>query len=284
MSFSILDLTRVAQLSHNYFMQNQFSHASTRDLLKDTVLRKCLAPNGVRARNHLIIRRVLHLRTAMNRKAVEWNVIRRVFSCTCFRLCPLLDLQNHLPCTKWVWSIAPVRRKNRNTEDQTRGSWVNSLNSTSVPYRPSPRLWEYFFVTSAECAVTEQIKNGRLSEKLFVWVRFISAVRFEPGTAGYKVRTLPLCYAVPQREDEKSDCCREMIKNPNCLFSCQQHLRHFDPPRFFLFRWQNEKQSWTETRARPMGRDAFWANGEIPKRQNDVLGKDCKHDQTLDES
>ena len=47
--------------------------------LKDTVLRKCLAPNGVRTRHHLTTRRVLHHRTAMNRKAVEWTVIRRFF-------------------------------------------------------------------------------------------------------------------------------------------------------------------------------------------------------------
>ena len=34
----------------------------------------------------------------------------------------------------------------------------------------------------------------RLSEKVLGFI-FFPAVRFEPGTAGYEVRTLPLCYA-----------------------------------------------------------------------------------------
>ena len=41
------------------------------------------------------------------------------------------------------------------------------------------------------------INYGRFSEKVFGFV--FPAVRFKPGTAGYKARTLPLCYAVPPR-------------------------------------------------------------------------------------
>ena len=60
---------------------------------------------------------------------------------------------------------------------------------------------EDFLVTTAECAGTEQIKNGRLGSlrNYSFWVRFFPAVRFEPGTAGYEARTLPLCYAVPPK-------------------------------------------------------------------------------------
>ena len=55
------------------------------------------------------------------------------------------------------------------------------------------------FFTYSEFADTVQFRTGGSLKKCFGFVFFFPAVRFEPGTAGYEARTLPLCYAVPPK-------------------------------------------------------------------------------------
>ena len=64
-------------------------------------------------------------------------------------------------------------------------TWCKSgLNKQS---RVQPLLFFNYF---SECNNTKKFRTAGFLKKFPV-------VRFEPGTAGYKARTLPLCYAVP---------------------------------------------------------------------------------------
>ena len=58
-------------------------------------------------------------------------------------------------------------------------------------------IFKFFlnFVLFSECADTVQFITAGSLKKCFGFVS--PAVRFEPATAGYKVRTLLLFYAVP---------------------------------------------------------------------------------------
>ena len=91
-----------------------------------------------------------------------------------------------------------------NWDDENKGEksspwiWTNGL--LNMKHTKDTRSFFFTFYFS-ECADTVQFRTAGLSEKVFLGFIF-PAVRFEPGTAGYEARTLPLCYAVPPSQLE----------------------------------------------------------------------------------
>ena len=97
------------------------------------------------------------------------------------------------------WNLTWLTQRRRNTSKHQIESNEGHKKLMFFQYYHRLFTWSFTsenFFTSPECAGTEQILERQVLWKS-IWVCFNPAVSFEPGMAGYEVRTLPLCYAVP---------------------------------------------------------------------------------------
>ena len=74
------------------------------------------------------------------------------------------------------------------------------MNPSKLKRTKSPKMETFF--AFFECANTEYLGRQALLKSFCYWVRFVPTDGFEAGTAGYKARTLPLCYAVSPKNNE----------------------------------------------------------------------------------